>query len=110
VTAWSPDGSRIAGQVGVAGKGVAVYDLRTNAYERVTDFGEWPAWLPDSRHLLFVARGKEFHVVDTRTREVRRIWSVPRDVIGPPRLSRDGRAMYFSRRVTESDVWLLTMR
>ncbi|MFN2565056.1 MAG: protein kinase [Gemmatimonadaceae bacterium] len=109
VTSWSRDGNLIAGQVGVPGKGIAVYDLRTGTFQRVADFGEWPVWLPDSRRLLFVARGKEFHVADTRTREVRKIWSVSRDVIGPPRLTRDGRAMYFSRRVSESDVWLLTM-
>jgi eukaryotic-like serine/threonine-protein kinase len=107
VTSWSPDGDWIAGQVGVPGKGVAVYDVRTGTYERVADFGEWPTWLPDSRRLLFVDRGKDFYVVDTRTRAVRKIWSVTRDVIGPPRLSRDGRALYFSRRVSESDVWVL---
>ena len=110
MTTWSPDGNRIAGQVGVPGKGTAVYDLRTSSYERVTDFGEWPVWLPDGRRLLFVDRGKDFYVVDTRTRDVRKIWSVTRDVIGPPRLTRDGRALYFSRRVSESDVWLMTMQ
>jgi Tol biopolymer transport system component len=110
VTTWAPDGNLIAGQVGVPGKGIAVYDLRTNGFQRVTDFGEWPAWMPDSRRLLFVDRGKDFYVVDTRSREVRKIWSVTRDVIGPPRLTRDGRAVYFSRRVSESDVWLMTMR
>jgi hypothetical protein len=35
---------------------------------------------------------------------------VARDVIGPPRLSRDGRRMFFSRRVTEADIWLLTLQ
>jgi hypothetical protein len=33
-----------------------------------------------------------------------------RDVLGPPRLTRDGREAYFSRRVTESDVWLVTLQ
>lgn len=40
--------------------------------------------------------------------KVRKIFSVTRDVIGPPRLTRDGRTAYFSRRVTESDIWLVT--
>jgi hypothetical protein len=33
---------------------------------------------------------------------------VPRDVIGPPRMSADGTQVVFSRRVTEADIWLLT--
>jgi eukaryotic-like serine/threonine-protein kinase len=110
VTSWSPDGARLAGQVGLPGKGVAVYDMRTSKYERVSDIGEWPAWLPDSRRVLFVEGGRDFYVLDTRTHQARKIWSVTRDVVGPPRLTRDGRAMYFSRRVSESDVWLMTMR
>jgi Tol biopolymer transport system component len=110
---WSPDGKRLAGQldaVGSAGKGIAVFSLDTRTYERITAFGEWPVWLPDSRRLLFVANGNAFYVADTRTKEVRQVWAVKRDVLGPPRLTRDGRRAYFSRRVTEADIWLLTMR
>jgi hypothetical protein len=36
------------------------------------------------------------------------IYSTTRDVIGPPRLTRDGRSIYFTRRVTEADVWLVS--
>jgi Tol biopolymer transport system component len=75
----------------------------------VTDFGEWPAWLPDSRHLLFVSEGRHFHVVDRLTGVVERIFTVAHDAIGPPRVSPDGRRVYYSRRVTEADVWLLTL-
>jgi hypothetical protein len=32
---------------------------------------------------------------------------VERDIIGPPRLSRDGRTIYFTRRVTEADLWMV---
>lgn len=67
-------------------------------------------WLPDGRHILFVSRGKEFAVVDSRTKQVQKIFSVTRDVIGPPRLTRDGREMYFSRRITEGDIWLLNFK
>ena len=35
--------------------------------------------------------------------------SVGRDVIGPAQLSRDGRNAYFTRRVTEGDIWVLTL-
>ena len=108
---WSPDGRAIAGQNGFAMQGVGVYWLESRKYERLTDFGEWPVWLPDSRHILFVARlGREFHLLDTVTRKTRLVFSVHRDTLGPPRLTRDGRAAYFSRRVTESDIWLLSLQ
>jgi Tol biopolymer transport system component len=109
VNSWSPNGERLAGQIGFSDTGIVVYDFRSGAYERLTDVGQWPVWLPDSRHLLFVTGGKEFRVVDSRSRQLRTVFAVERDVIGPPRLSHDGREMFFSRRVTEGDVWLVTL-
>jgi len=107
--AWSPDGERLAGSFGFGDHGVAVFTFRTGTYERLTDFGQWPVWLPDGRQMLFVSGGDAFYVVDRLTKEVRRVFSVRRDVIGPPRLTLDGRTAYFSRRVTEADVWMVTI-
>jgi hypothetical protein len=110
VNSWSPDGDKLVGQlgrIGGPGRGIAVYSFRTGRYEKLTEVGEWPVWLPDSRRVLFVVNGKEFRVVDAVTKRVRTIYSTPRDVIGPPRLSRDGRTAFFTRRVTEADVWLM---
>ena len=109
MNSWSPDGERVAGEPSYSDEGIIVYTFRTGTYQRLTDFGQWPVWFPDSRRLLFVSGGKQFYVVDVETREVRTVLSVARDVIGPPGLSRDGRDMYYSRRVTESDIWLLTL-
>jgi hypothetical protein len=81
----------------------AVYSFRSGRYEKLTDVGEWPVWRPDSRRVLFVVNGKEFRVVDAMTKRVRTIYSTTRDVIGPPRLSRDGRSLFFTRRVTEAE-------
>jgi Tol biopolymer transport system component len=110
VNSWSPDGEHLAGRVDSATQGIMMYSLRSHKYEQLTDFGQWPVWLPDSRRVLFVAGGKEFFIVDTQSKQVRKIFSVTRDVIGPPQLTRDGRKAYFSRRVTESDIWLLTLK
>jgi Tol biopolymer transport system component len=107
---WSADGERIAGMLGNPGTGIAVYSLRSHTYERLTEFGEWPVWLPDNRRVLFVTGGNAFYVVDAQSKQVRKIYSVARDVIGPPRLTRDGKKAYFSRRVTESDIWLITLK
>jgi hypothetical protein len=86
-----------------------VHSLQSRLFEQLTDFGGYPVWLPDSRRLMFVSGGRAFHVVDTRTRKVEKIFSVERDIIGPPQLTRDGREAYFTRRVTEGDIWLLTL-
>ena len=111
VSAWSPDGARLAAFVGPGTtRGIGVYSIASRRYELLTDFGEFPAWLPDSRRILFVSGGKAFYTVDTRTKEVKRVFSAGRDIIAPARLTRDGRRLYFIRRVTESDIWMATLR
>jgi serine/threonine-protein kinase len=107
---WSPDGERLVGDFRYGDAGVATYTFRTRAYERLTDLGQWPVWLPDSRHVLFVSGGNAFYVVDRITKRTRKVFEVQRDVIGPPRLTRDGRMAVYSRRVTEADVWMVTLR
>jgi Tol biopolymer transport system component len=107
---WSPDGRWIAGQSWYGVLGILVYSVQARTFEQLTDFGEWPVWLPDSRRILFVSRGREFHVLDTRTRTTTLIYSALRDTLGPPRVTPDGRQAFFSRRVTESDVWMVNLR
>ncbi len=106
---WSPDGEYLAG-FSHQGVGIIAYSFGTRTYERLTDFGQWPAWLPDGRHLLFVSEGKKFFVVDRESKEVREIYSATWDVLGPPRLTPDGRQMYYSRRSTQADLWLLRLQ
>jgi Tol biopolymer transport system component len=110
VNSWSADGEHLVGHLDTAKEGIVMFSLRSRKYEQLTEFGEWPIWLPDNRHVLFVAGGKGFFIVDTRSKQVRKIFSVTRDIIGPPQITRDGKTAYFSRRVTESDVWLLTLK
>ena len=113
VNSWSPNGELLVGQLGNAGRmatGILVYSFKTKKYQKISEFGEWPVWLPDNRRVLFVANRNAFYIVDSQTKQVRKIFSVERDVIGPPRLTRDGRAAYFIRRVNEADIWLLTLK
>jgi serine/threonine protein kinase/Tol biopolymer transport system component len=107
---WSADGRWLAGQNGFTAPGISIYSIASQTFMRLTDFGEWPVWLPDSRRLLFVSRGREFHLYDTATKNTRMIYSSRRDTLGPPRLTRDGRTAFFSRRVTEADVWLVDLQ
>jgi serine/threonine-protein kinase len=110
VNSWSPDGQRICGAYGLHDRGILTYEFRSHRHERLTDYGEWPVWLPDSRHILFVSGpGKAFYVVDRVSKQARKVFAVNRDVLGPPRLTRDGWQAYYTRRVTEADVWLMTL-
>jgi eukaryotic-like serine/threonine-protein kinase len=106
---WSPDGQRLAGADGFGDTGIIVYDIEAGTFDRLTDFGQWPVWLADGRTLLFVTGGTAFHTVDRVSRDVRRVFTVERDVIGPPRFSPDHRTLYYTRRVTEADIWLLDL-
>ncbi|MCG6957116.1 MAG: serine/threonine-protein kinase [Gemmatimonadetes bacterium] len=106
---WSRDGTRLAAMHGWADQGVGYYDLTTGECVPLTDFGQWPVWLPDSRRILFVSGRKAFYIVDAETRSVRRIYSTVRDILGPPRLTADGREVVYSRRVTEGDLWMATL-
>ncbi|MEJ2679074.1 MAG: hypothetical protein P8174_08375, partial [Gemmatimonadota bacterium] len=106
---WSTDGTRLAGMRGYSDEGVGYYDLATGKQVRLTDFGQWPVWMPDSRHLLFVSGRNAFYLVDSETREVRPVYTAFRDVLGPPRVTADGREVVYSRRHTEGDIWLVTI-
>lgn len=109
---WSPDGQRLIGFAGPTSpsSGVYMYTFKSQTYEHLTDFGEWPVWLPDSRRVLFGDGGKHFWILDSQTKLTRTIYTGGRDVLGPPRLTADGRTAYYSRRVTEADIHLMTLR
>jgi serine/threonine protein kinase len=111
-TSWSPDGARIVGTVGstAPSQGMVMYTFATRRYDRLNDSGQWPVWLPDSRRILFGDGGRHIWVLDTQTKQSRIVYSGGRDVLGPPRVSVDGKQLYYSRRVTEADIQLITLR
>ena len=108
---WSPDGKRLAGirhlPNGVH-SGILIYDLESKTYESLTDFGDWPIWLSDNRHLLFVSQG-DILLFDLQTRKYRQVFEVTdQDVdIGSPSLSRDNRTIYFTYVAAEADIWVM---
>ncbi|MDZ7780563.1 MAG: protein kinase [Gemmatimonadota bacterium] len=103
---WSPDGARIAGVLPPAagGSGIVVYTLASRGLETISEFGDAPQWLPDGRRLVF-AWGSRLYLADTRTGDVREIFGLGNDVLGLGSVSADGRWIYFSRTVTEADLW-----
>jgi len=107
--AWSPDGTRLAGMHAYSDTGVGYYEIATGRHVPLTGFGQWPVWMPDSRRILFVTGQHSFYIVDSETGAVRRVYSTRRDVLVPPRFTADGRELFYSRRDTEVDIWLVTI-
>ncbi len=108
---WSSDGKKLAGIKHLPNgvhSGIGIYDLETKTYDWLTDFGDWPIWLNDNRHVLFVSQGNLL-LFDTQTRKHRQLMVVSdQDVdIGSPAISRDNRTIYFTYVAIEADIWLM---
>ncbi len=110
---WSRDGKKLAGIKHLANgvhSGIGMYDLETRNYDWLTDFGDWPIWLNDNRHLLFVSQGT-IYLYDTALRKYHQIFQVTdQDVdIGTPALSPDNRTIYFTYVAADADIWLMNL-
>ena len=104
---WSPDGKMLAGFLDRE-NGVAVYTLADRTFRKLTDRGGDPAWLSDSRRLLFLDKGK-IHLLDSATGAARELVSIAPEEIARRgfAISPDDRRIYFSVSTTEADVWML---
>ncbi|HUF24203.1 MAG TPA: protein kinase [Vicinamibacterales bacterium] len=112
IWSWSPDGRRLAGQkhlTDLSHAGIGIHTLGTQQIEWLTDFGEWPVWLADSRRLLFSHRGALF-LLDSATGDRRELLSLPQASLGSVGLSPDNRTIYFTLRSAEADIWMMTAR
>ena len=109
---WSPDGRRLAGQkhlTDLSHAGIAIHTIGTGQVQWLTDFGEWPVWLADGRRLIFSHRGA-LHIIDSATGASRELFSLPQASVGSVGLSADNRAIYFTLRSAEADVWMLEIK
>jgi len=108
---WSPDGQKLAGtglRAGIRG-GILVYNLNSQQYEKLIDFGVHPVWLSDSRRLLFEHQSK-LYLIDSQSKKVRELLSVAPNEFGiGVTISRDERQLYFSLVTTEADIWLVNL-
>jgi serine/threonine protein kinase/dipeptidyl aminopeptidase/acylaminoacyl peptidase len=109
VWSWSPDGNWLGGEIarGAGYSGCAIYNLESRQYQRLTHSGGAPVWLNDSRRLLLYESGKIF-LVDRATERVRELLSISPDTVGSLSVPADNRSIYFDRRSSEADIWLLT--
>lgn len=109
VVDWSPDGRRVAGVVSSAVGGIIVYSFESQKYEKLTDHGGPPVWLPDGRRILYPSDFKLF-VVDAESKVSREVLSVEPDRIRNARLSRDGKQLFIVRGANEADIWMATLK
>jgi Tol biopolymer transport system component len=104
---WSSDGQLLAGTwVNDAKETVRIYNLQTETYEQVTDFGTEPAWLNDNRRLMFRSEGR-LYVADAMTKKSREVLSLNPHEIRSFCVSKDN-TVYYTLRRTEADIWLLS--
>jgi len=107
---WSADGSRIAGQERRDNNprgGVAIYNLSTRQYTRLTASGGQPVWLNDSRRLLYTD-GSSAYAVDSLTGHAHALFSVLPYHSSDLTVTRDNRHLYVSVRENDADVWVAT--
>jgi hypothetical protein len=120
---WSPDGLRVAGHLFTASghrRGVAVFELASGTYEKLTYFGWFPTWMSDSEHLLFMVQdlpspeGRQGYLLDHKifavsriTKEYVEVLSRPGLSVEMPALTPDDRTLYFVQTSFESDIWLI---
>jgi hypothetical protein len=90
--------------------GVVLYSLLDKTYVRLTDRGESPTWLSDSRRLLYWDE-ERLLLLDTLSKASRQVLTTPRGSADNNLcLSPDERVLYLARNTEESDIWLLTMK
>jgi hypothetical protein len=86
-----------------------VCDAATGAHERVSDVGEKPRRLGDSRCLVYIHDGA-LHLIDTRTKTAREIFRPSAGTITDLAVAHDDRAIYFILRRDEGNIWLATLK
>lgn len=109
---WSPDGRFLAGQrhlTDLSHAGIGIHEVGSPAIRWLTDFGEWPVWLRDSRRLLFSHDGTLF-LLDTASGKSREVLSLQQPSLGIVGLSRDEKTLFFTLKPAEADVWLMTIK
>ena len=107
---WSPDGRQllVLQRGAVSGSGLLMCGIPGGKCELLSAKAEQGRFFPDGRRVGYVERG-EIHVLDLATR-IQRVL-IPANANSPITrfcISRDGRALYLLRDVSEGDIWVAT--
>ena len=104
MTAWSPDGTMLAGELRPA-PGIALYSFATHTYRALTPSGARPIWLPGGREILYGDAAGKLRIVNIDSGAIRDV--AAQMPITSMSLSADGRTLVYSERRTEADVWMI---
>ncbi len=108
VTAWSPDGLRLAGfdQTGR----IVLYSFATEQVETLPERGTNMTWLRDNRTILFL-RDNAVWALDTAARQARQVLAPPaHSTFQWLAVSPDERTLYLVHTTEEADIGLLTLK
>lgn len=106
---WSSDGRRILGFLATPGASdsvTALYNLDSEAYEVAPSGVGGESFLGVDHRFVWTA-GSDVIVHDLRTGETRQLISAEPDLARWPKLSPDGKTLYFIQRSASSDIHLL---
>ena len=111
---WSPDGSQLIGwqppMLSRQRRGLFVYSFAKQTYRQLTEFGSFPVWLNDSRHVL-TREGSNLFLVDTVDATAQKLYSVSLpNTIGSHSISKDNRKIYYTNVSSEADIWVLPLK
>ena len=103
---WSRDGKKLIGTF--ADAKVWSFSLETNQYEKLSDFGAYPKWLPDSVRFVTFTGGK-IYLGNAQTKQMQELFPVREDQIRSVGISVDAKLIYYAASSTESNIWLLDL-
>ena len=105
---WSPDGRVLAGHDS-SFVGIVTYSLKSREFQRLASFGGRPAWLADSRRLVFTDSQK-IYLLDTVTKRIKEVYSAAPHRLQGITLSLDNRSINVSVAINEADIWLASLK
>jgi Tol biopolymer transport system component len=114
-SSWSPDGQKLAGVRGFADRavpgGIFVYTFASKKYALIVDsVAGAPRWLNDNRRLLYADDTlNKIFLIDTQTQRRQEVLSVDPRILGPTRLTRDNKTIYFQAAAVASDIWQMSL-
>jgi hypothetical protein len=109
---WSPDGLQLlclGRLVANVSEGILRYDTRTKNVSKILDFGFGVKWLTDSERIL-VSTLDSIQLFNLRTKKQHELMKVQLDSFATFDVSADDRTIYYSQRLSEADVWLITIK
>jgi eukaryotic-like serine/threonine-protein kinase len=110
---WLRDDSGLIGTLAPGGE-LAVYSIQAETVEPLGLTGFPPQvgmdWFPDGKRLLSIRNGN-IVAIEIASRQETIVWAPdPRHVVGQPRVTTDGKRLYYLLTIPEADITLMTMK